>query len=137
MGNFIVPRKLGAMYGPDTTMRIRRDRIRLPDVSFISAERLAGLPKPHPPVPSIAPDLAIEILGPSNTRKEIQQKLTEYFEGGTRLAWIINPRKRTLAVNEAPTDAPTRVHQEHERVSGGSVLPEFEFTLSEIFAQLS
>jgi Uma2 family endonuclease len=134
---FVLPRKLGSVYGPDATMRMKRNRIRLPDVSFISAARLATLPKPHPSVPSIAPDLAVEVLSKTNTRKEIAQKLQEYFESGTRLAWIVDPRKRTLAVYEGPTEQPARILKENDKVSGDPVIPGFEFTLSEIFAEVT
>src|SRR4051794_7001709 len=53
LNNFVLPRKLGAVYGPDATMRMKRNRVRLPDVAYISQERLATLPQPHPPIPSI------------------------------------------------------------------------------------
>lgn len=137
LGYFLVgwvrSRQLGAVTGEAGTLRMKRGRIRLPDVAFVSAERLAALPKPRPSVPAIGPDLAVEVLSESNTRSEIAQKLSEYFESGTRLAWIIDPATRTAAVYEGPTDQPSRVVREHEMLDGGAVLPGFAVLLSDIF----
>jgi Uma2 family endonuclease len=137
VGHFLIvwvrPRKLGSVYGADGTMRMKHGRVRLPDVAFISAERLAALPKPRPRIPSIAPDLAVEVLSESNTRAEIRQKLKEYFESGTRLAWVIDPPRRTVAVFEGPTEEPARVLSEHETLDGGEVLPGFTLPVSQLF----
>jgi Uma2 family endonuclease len=108
--------------------------VRLPDVSFTISERIAALPKPRPSIPSIGPDLAIEVLSKSNTKAEIARKLKEYFESGTRLAWIINPPKQTLAVYTGPTEKPDRVLDKDEIVDGGEVLPGFTMTIAELFA---
>jgi Uma2 family endonuclease len=131
----VLPRDLGSVYGADATMRMKRGRVRLPDVAFITAERVASLPTPHPAIPSIAPDLGVEVLSESNTRAEIQQKLTEYFESGTRLVWIIDPPTRSVAVYQAATEEPVRVIHEHEDVEGGSVLPGFTLAVSQLFAR--
>ena len=53
---------------------------------------------PHEPIPDLDPDLAVEILSESNTPAEIRRKLGEYFDAGVRLAWLIDPRKRTARV---------------------------------------
>ncbi|MEO6437515.1 MAG: Uma2 family endonuclease [Tepidisphaeraceae bacterium] len=132
---WILPRKLGAVYGEAATMRMKRGRVRLPDVAFISVERLAALPKPHPAIPSIAPDLAVEVLSDSNTRAEIRQKLKEYFESGTRLAWVIDPPTRTIAVYEGPTEEPTRTLAAHDTLDGGDVLPGFTLLASQLFVE--
>lgn len=130
---WVLPRKLGSVAGADATLRMKGGRVRLPNVAFVSAERLATLPKPHPPIPSIAPDLAVEVLSESNTRVEIRQKLKEYFESGTRLAWIVDPPTKTVAVYEAPTEEPARTLREHESLDGGTVLPGFALAIAEIF----
>src|SRR2546423_7521926 len=95
----------GAVFGADSTLRMRSsNRIRLPDVSFIS---LARLPKTREPIPTLAPDLAVEVLSEGNTAAEMNQKLIEYFQSGTRLAWIIDPIARTAAIYHA-AGGPTR-----------------------------
>ncbi|HYO09937.1 MAG TPA: Uma2 family endonuclease [Tepidisphaeraceae bacterium] len=130
---WILPRDLGAVYGEAATMRMKRGRVRLPDVAFISTERLASLPDPHPAIPTIAPDLAVEVLSVSNTRAEIRQKLREYFESGTTLAWVIDPLTRTVAVYEGAPEEPVRVMQENETLDGGKVLPGFSVPVAYLF----
>ena len=76
---FVRSHKLGIVLGPDGTLRILPDQIRLPDVCFISRDRFPGGMLPNVPVPRIAPDLAVEILSPGNTRGEMRRKLLESF----------------------------------------------------------
>jgi Uma2 family endonuclease len=133
---WIVPRKLGVVAGGDGTLRMRNGRVRLPDVSFITTERFAALPRPRPPIPEIGPDLAVEVLSPSNTAREIGQKLQEYFESGTRLAWVIDPPTRTVAVYVAP-DRPAHTLSESDNIDGGDVLPGFSVAVAEFFKPLS
>ncbi len=124
------PRKLGVVAGPDSMMRmIAGGRIRLPDVSYISFERL---PRTREPVPTLAPDLAAEVLSETNTVREINQKLREYFDSGTRLAWIIDPQTRTVAVYRSAGE-PTFLLQESDQLDGDAVLPGFLATVSDLF----
>src|SRR5438067_904710 len=68
---------LGDVTGADTTLRMASTgRIRLPDVAFIATGRRPTTPDP---VPTLAPDLAVEVLSETNTPEEIAQKLREYF----------------------------------------------------------
>jgi Uma2 family endonuclease len=80
------------------------------------------------------PDLAVEILSPSNTADEIQRKRGEYFNRGTQLVWIIDPRARTAEVFTAPA-ASTLLH-EADTLDGGVVLPGFTLPLRDLFAEL-
>jgi Uma2 family endonuclease len=130
LGNFVLPRRLGAVGGADSTLRMASTgRIRLPDVCFISAERM---PKTREPVPTLAPDLAVEVLSEGNTRLEIAQKLSEYFRSGTRLAWIIDPPTRTVEVYHTP-DKPARTLNETDELEGEQVLPGFTVSISFLF----
>ena len=72
---------------------------RAPDISYISKQRLAQAsfsPRARRFFPG-APDLAIEILSPNNTRAEINERLKDFFSSGTQIAWIINPDARNLS----------------------------------------
>src|SRR5438067_2218026 len=70
-------------------------KVRKPDVSFISIQRLPPdkIPGGHC---SIAPDLAVEVVSPHDEYFEIEEKVIEYLEAGVRLVWVINPRTRTV-----------------------------------------
>lgn len=129
LGNFVATRNLGAVSGADSTMRMRSGRVRLPDVGFTSLERL---PKTRESIPSLAPDLAVEVLSESNTKAEIDQKLQEYFQSGTRLAWIVDPPTRSVAVYDAPAK-PTRIVLESESLDGQDVLPGLSLPVAELF----
>lgn len=76
--NFITPRNLGGLAGKAGTLKMANGRIRLPDLSFITAEDLEAN-RPLPPIPRVPFRLAVEILSESNTPGEMKQKLKEYF----------------------------------------------------------
>jgi Uma2 family endonuclease len=120
---------LGVVSGGDGPMRMKMGRVRLPDVAFVSKARV---PNNREAILSVAPDLAVEVLSESNTRREIDQKLREYFQSGTRLAWIIDPEPRTAAIYHHP-DLPTRIINEKDLLVGEQVVPGFTVQLSRIF----
>ena len=129
LSNFADPGDLGSIFAPDSTMRMRSGHIRLPDVSFIAKDRL---PTTRQAVPTIAPDLAVEVLSESNTDREIALKLIEYFQSGTRLAWVIDPNPRTVAVYHKPGE-PTVVLDERGELHGDQVLPGLKFPIADLF----
>ena len=87
LNNFVDPHGLGLVAGEGGTIQLDIDLVRIPDVSFISWDRLPGGEFPDEPVPLLVPDLAVEVISQSNTRKEMDDKLQEYFEKGVRLVW--------------------------------------------------
>jgi len=120
----------GVVSGADSTLRMRSSgRVRLPDVAFVSFERV---PKNAEPIPTLAPDLAVEVLSESNTAEEINQKLREYFESGTRLAWIVDPATKSVSVYHGPAE-PTRVLSEADHLDGENVLPGFSMPVANAF----
>jgi Uma2 family endonuclease len=129
LAGFVNPRKLGAVFGADSTLRMKSGRIRLPDVSFVSNARLPQTPKP---VPTLAPDLAIEVLSESNTAAEMRQKLAEYFQSGTRLAWLVDPATRSVAVYTSPDQAPSIIPESGD-LDGGTVLPGMSIRVADMF----
>jgi len=133
--SFVLPRKLGAVSGPDSTLRVTKGTLRLPDVAFVTAARLASTQTGNKRVPSLSPDLAIEVLSPSNTKREMARKRREYFAGGTRLVWEFDPERRTVDVYDSPEATPRQVI-EADTLDGGEVLPGFSVPLRELFAEL-
>ena len=132
LNQFVIPRGLGIVTGEAGMMRLTGGRIRMPDVAFVSFERLPDRRVPTQPVPSLTPDLAVEVLSESNTAAEIDQKLSEYFQSGTRLAWVIDPRARTAAVYHAPGE-PARTLSEADALDGEQVLPGFALHVADLF----
>ena len=130
VGSFVRSRKLGACGGPSTMMRLLPTRVRLPAFSFFNHETLAMRDKSKR-VPSLRPDLAVEVLSESNTPKEMAIKLDEYFQAGTRLVWYVDPRTKTVDVYTA-RDHMTRL-TEADTIDGGEVLPGFTASVAELF----
>ena len=79
-------------------LRVQPGRVRLPDVSFFSWDHFPGRILPPGAILGLSPDLAVEVLSPSNTREEMLRKRREYFAGGTRLVWEVDPEERTVRV---------------------------------------
>lgn len=131
---FVIPKNLGCVSGSDGMMRLFPELIRMPDVAFASWSRFPGGRLPAEPAPSIAPDLAIEVLSVSNTVGEMERKRREYFEASVSLVWMIDPRQRTAVVYTSPEEFTE--YGESDSLTGGEVLPGFTLSLSELFAEL-
>jgi len=130
---FVVPRKLGYVTGEAGTTQILLNLVRVPDVAFVSRDRLPhGLPRE--PVPLLVPDLAVEVLSVSNTPREMDRKRSEYFEAGVRLCWCVDIRARTVAVYTSPENP--QIFTEQQTLDGGDVLPGFTLPLAPLFAEL-
>jgi len=122
----------GAVSGADTTLQMANGRIRLPDVAFFSRQRLPGGFLPSEAIPELAPDLVVEVLSESNTAAEMQQKLQEFFHSGTKLAWVVDLRRRTVAIHHTP-DAATRILSQNDMLEGEDVAPGFTMAVSDLF----
>ena len=134
VGNFVVEHDLGLVTAPDGTLRLMPGLVRLPDAAFISWKQLPKRKCPNEAIVSLIPELAVEVLSASNTRREMERKLKEYFLAGSRLVWLVDPDSRTVDVHTAP-DRFTRL-QEGDALDGGDVLPGFQLPLTQLFARL-
>jgi Uma2 family endonuclease len=121
---------LGICVGADGMMRIAPGLVRIPDVSFISWDRLPGRESPREPIPDLVPDLAVEVLSEGSTKPEMARKVREYFAAGVVLVWLIDPRKRTARVFS--TVAKSTLVREDQSLDGGTVLPGFVLLLSDL-----
>jgi Uma2 family endonuclease len=135
--SFAKPQKLGLVGAPDAIMRLRPGLVRLPDVSFVTWERLLATEAHTKKVAPLGPDLAAEILSEGNTRKEIDKKRLELFEAGTKLIWVIDPKLQTAEVYDDPSRPDHfRLIRETDELEGGTVLPGFHLSLAELFGDL-
>ena len=101
--------------------------LRAPDVSVVSKERL---PAERPTrYWMVAPDLAVEVLSPSNKASEIERKVLEYLEAGTSVVWVVDPQLRIARIYRG-NDA--RLVREGELLSAEEVLPGFAVLLREV-----
>jgi len=134
LGPFVREHNLGILTGPDGTYEVLLGLVRLPDVAFVSWDRLPGRRLPDEPIPNVAPDLAVEVLSKSNTPREMAQKRDEYFRGGVRLVWEIDPRQRTVRVYAAADRF--RDLTAADTLTGEPVLSGFSLPLAQLFAEL-
>jgi Uma2 family endonuclease len=111
------------------------DRNRRPDVAFVAYDRWArGRPLPESDNAwDVLPNLAVEVISPTDLVEEVQEKVAEYFRSGVSLVWIVYPRTRQVHVYESLTSI--RVLSRTEELDGGRVLPGFRLSLSELFLE--
>ena len=126
--------KLGKVTSATSMHQIVPDLVRLPDVALAFWRRYPGGRVPTSPVPFVVPDLAVEVLSPSNTRREMERKRSEYFAAGTQLVWMVDIQQRTVAVYTTPEKFV--VLSESDTLDGGNILPGFTLSLKELFAEL-
>ncbi len=127
---YLERKDLGICVGADGMVRIAPGLVRIPDLSFITWDRLPGRKTPREPIPGLAPDLAVEVLSDGNTKQEMARKVREYFDAGVSVVWLIDPKKRTARVYSA-VEKSTLVSAD-EALDGGSILPGFVIKLSDL-----
>ena len=132
--SFTMPRQIGTVFAADLGVWLERnpDTVRAPDVAFISVERLP-LDDDDPGYSEIAPDLAMEVASPRDSRPHIRRKALMWLENGVRLVWMVHPRSRTVDVYRK--DSPVITLTEDEDIDGGDILPGFSCRVSDIFHQ--
>jgi len=130
---FAETRRLGTVLDSSTGFRMNNLNVRAPDISFISRARLKqhgfrGTTRGFFPG---APDLAVEILSPNNTRKEIDERLKDFFSSGTRLAWIIDPDAQRAEICRSLTGR--RWISGGDFLDGEDLLPGFRYAVADLF----
>jgi Uma2 family endonuclease len=133
--SFLDDNDLGVVLGETGLLRLFPGRVRAADVAFISWKRIPNQEFPHEAIASLSPDLAVEILSPSNTEREIQQKVQEYFQAGGKLVWVVDPEARTVEVYTSPRRSV--VLTEDDTLDGRKVLPGFSLSIRKWFARAS
>jgi Uma2 family endonuclease len=128
---FVTPRGLGYVFAPDVGLQIAPDTVVSPDASFVARGKLDALSW-HGFVQT-APDLAVEVISPTDRQRDIRRKLALYAEIGT-LVWVIYPERR-LAEVYAP-DAPVVIVPADGVLSAPELLPGFALALAEVFAAI-
>jgi Uma2 family endonuclease len=131
LGSFVKRHDLGLVAAPDGADRLMPGLVRIPDVSFVSWDRLPGKKRPRGPIPDLVPDLAVEVLSESNTEQEISRKVREYFDAGVHLVWLIDPSNRTARVHTSARKFTALGEQ--QTLTGGKVLHGFKLPLRKIF----
>ncbi len=130
LGNFVYPNALGRIRGADGGYIVGNERY-IPDVSYISRLRL---PKPANagwvPIP---PDLAVEVVSPTDNPRDIRIKVANYIAAGTTV-WLIDPIEKRIEVYAPEQSVITLTVT--DTLNGGVVLPGFSLEIQRIFDEL-
>ena len=127
LGTYIRQHQLGRIYTAETTFQIGQGG-RKPDVAFVSQERLPENRRQASPIP---PDLAIEVVSPTDKTYEIQEKVSEYLNAGARMVWVVEPILKTVTVYRSPNDIKTLTI--NDSLTGENVIEGFQCLVAEIF----
>jgi Uma2 family endonuclease len=134
--SYALPKKLGVVMDSSTAFKMKNGNKRSPDASFFAKERLQGLTELPTGFLEGAPDLAVEVLSPGNTTDEIDTKIAEYFENGTRLVWVINSTQQYVLVYRSGQE-PDRLLKSVDSLDGEEVIPGFSLAIADLFQPLS
>jgi Uma2 family endonuclease len=133
LSNFVEPRQLGFVVSADTGFVLRKnpDTVRAPDCAFVQASRV---PPGQPTLKFFegAPDLAVEVVSPSDTVEELEEKIADYLNAGCQMVWVIHPKTKTITIHRP--GAQPMVLRENDFLDGHDILPGFRCSVAEIFA---
>ena len=122
----------GRVYTAETGFVLSRnpDCVRCPDAAFVADRRLSPAARSTLYFEG-APDLAVEVLSPSNTKAYTDEKVRDYLRAGSRLVWVIDPRAEWITVHR-PSHAPRTVPR-GGLLDADPVLPGFRLPLASLF----
>ncbi|HET6423965.1 MAG TPA: Uma2 family endonuclease [Planctomycetaceae bacterium] len=132
LGNFVNQLRLG-LVSTEVLFLLNREprQERRPDLSFVSRARMRGEPPPISGAWDVIPDLAVEVVSPTNAADEIEKKVTEYLDYGVQQVWVLYPESRRLYIHRSRCEV--AVVGEDDRLSGGDLFPGLEFRLGDVF----
>jgi len=135
LGQHVSLNKLGAILTAEPSFRLSRDpdTVRVPDIAFLSSDRLRHWDR-RETCWAGAPDLAVEVLSPSDTHSEVDEKVRAWLDAGAAMVWVANPAQRTVTVHRSSTD--THTLTENDDLDGQHVIPGFRCRVSEIFGNV-
>jgi Uma2 family endonuclease len=124
--------KLGQVFDSSTGFKLHNGADRSPDASWVTLERWNALTsEQQQKFPPICPDFVVELMSPSDSLKETQDKMKEYRDNGARLGWLINRKSRQVEIYRQ--DAEVEVLESPATLSGEDVLPGFVLNLDSIW----
>ena len=131
IGTHVRNRRLGKVYAAETGFVLARDpdTVLAPDVAFVQRDRLP--PKDSPGFFPGAPDLAVEVLSPDDSRSATSKKVAAWLAHGAREVWVVDPKRRTLTLHTADTAPRTLAHE--ATLCESAVLPGFTLALTDLF----
>ena len=128
---FVKPRRLGlAVTEPGFIIASNPDTVRAPDAAFVAAHRLPEGRRPTGYL-RMAPDIAVEVVSPSDREREVRDKALDWLAAGSRLVWVLYPSTRSVTVYRSETDVTTV--DSDQILDGAPVLDGFSVYVTELF----
>jgi Uma2 family endonuclease len=123
---------LGVVFAAETGFKLESnpDTVRASDIAFMRRERALEMGRVSG-YSSGAPDLAVEVLSPSDRVTSVEKKVVEWLDAGARMVWVVSPKLHTVTVYRSLTDIVTLTAK--DKLAGGEVVPGFEINVAEIF----
>jgi Uma2 family endonuclease len=123
---------LGAVYAAETgfQLTIDPDTIRAADVAFVRQERVDAVGDTDGYWPG-APDLAVEVVSPNDLYTEIEEKVIDWLDAGTRMVIIVNPRKHSVTVYRSRSEI--SLLTESDTLDGADVVPGWHIAVDTLF----
>lgn len=122
----------GGFVGPEAGWTLARDpdTTRAADVAYVRAERIppTGVPRGFWNIP---PDLAVEVVSPSESATEVYDKVQDYLAAGTPLVWVVYPSKQDIVAHTP--DGKARTFTATDQLEDETVLPGFSCLVAELF----
>jgi Uma2 family endonuclease len=124
--------KLGIVLGAETGFTLERnpDTVRAADIAFVAASRLTGGSETSGFWEG-PPDLAVEVVSPTDRAKEIEEKVTDYLGSGTRLVWVVHPKRKTVTAHRLGISP--LILREPDVLDGEDVVPGFKCPVADSF----
>ncbi len=127
LDRYVYENGLGELYTAETIFQVG-ERVMKPDVAFVSTAHLdvdedKGLPIP--------PDLAIEVISPTDVHYRIVRKAFDYLDAGTRLVWVLDPVAKAVTVYRSKSDIEILTHE--ATLTGEDVVPGFACPVGQLF----
>ena len=127
LGPYVHAHQLGAVFFAETGFRVG-DRVLKPDIAFLSTDRIPEERRKASPVP---PDLAVEVVSPTDMFDRVEEKAFAYLEAGTQMVWVIAPRSKTVMVYRSETDI--KLLTCNDTLSGEDVIEGFSCEVASLF----
>lgn len=119
--------QLGIVCSSDTVFQIGESG-RKPDAAFLGQDRIPDNQRQASPVP---PDLAVEVVSPSDKLYDVQEKVFEYLDAGTRMVWVVEPVGKTVTIYRSRSDI--KILTINDTLTGEEVVEGFRCAVTQIF----
>ena len=127
LGMHVRENRLGDVYVSETGFRVG-ERVLVPDIAFLSADRI---PTDISKIFLIPPDLAVEIVSPTDASRRVVEKAFAYLDAGTQLVWVLEPRSKTVTVYRSETDITLLTR--NDTLTGENVIEGFSCQVAKLF----